>query len=229
MRWSLVSAAACMVGAASAPAHSQNAPKFEIYGFTQADYIQDFGRMPPAWEDTLRPSRIPTTEGLHGDDGQAIISVRQSRFGVRSNLPLEGSELQTRFEFDLFGVGVDEGQTDALAAVGELLRVEVGAEVALLDRDPRSTGEHVAPVAQGLHDEVTHRAGPVIQLEGRGEERAAPGQRGRLLPGQPALEEGPHPRLATRHRQGRSHDFRDHPGAGPADGRCVRVATEARL
>jgi hypothetical protein len=84
---------------------------FEIYGFAQADYIQDFDRVNPNWEDTLRPSRIPTTEGLYGGDGQAIISVRQSRFGVRGSVPVGGQELKTQFEFDLFGVGVDEGQT----------------------------------------------------------------------------------------------------------------------
>ena len=33
---------------------------FEIYGFMMVDYIQDFGRVNPDWEDTLRPSRIPT-------------------------------------------------------------------------------------------------------------------------------------------------------------------------
>ena len=38
-------------------------PHVEIYGFVQADYIQDFDRVDPAWEDTLRPSRIPGRAG----------------------------------------------------------------------------------------------------------------------------------------------------------------------
>ena len=84
---------------------------FEIYGFLQADYVQDFKRVNPNWDDTLRPSRIPTTDGQFGSDGQAIISVRQSRFGVQGTLPVGGQDLFTRFEIDLFGVGVDEGQT----------------------------------------------------------------------------------------------------------------------
>src|SRR5581483_1256799 len=54
---------------------------FEVYGFAQADYIQDFNRVDPAWDATLRPSRIPTTDGKFGSDGQSIISVRQTRFG----------------------------------------------------------------------------------------------------------------------------------------------------
>jgi hypothetical protein len=101
---------ATLAGGAS-QAQQPTAPSFEIYGFAQADYIQDFDRVNPNWEDTLRPSRIPTTEGLFGGDGQAIISVRQSRFGVRGSVPVGGRELKTQFEFDLFGVGVDEGQT----------------------------------------------------------------------------------------------------------------------
>lgn len=107
-------ATAAVITVACAAAQAQGTTddtSFEIYGFAQADYIQDFNRVNPAWDDTLRPSRIPTTEGLYGGDGQAIISVRQSRFGVRANLPAGGQALRTQFEFDLFGVGVDEGQT----------------------------------------------------------------------------------------------------------------------
>ena len=86
-------------------------PHVEVYGFVQADYIQDFKRVNPAWTDTLRPSKIPTTEGLYGADGQAIISARQSRLGVLMNLPTSNKAVFTKFEFDMFGVGGDEGQT----------------------------------------------------------------------------------------------------------------------
>lgn len=85
--------------------------KFEVYGFLQTDYIQDFNRVNPAWDATLRPSKIPTEDGQFGSDGQATISVRQSRFGVKGDLPVEGQNLHTQFEFDMFGVGDDEGQT----------------------------------------------------------------------------------------------------------------------
>jgi hypothetical protein len=83
----------------------------EIYGFAQLDYIQDFKRVDPKWDATLRPSKIPTTAGAFGDDGQAILSVRQTRFGVKAAFPAGDRELKTQFEFDLFGVGVDAGQT----------------------------------------------------------------------------------------------------------------------
>jgi hypothetical protein len=89
------------------------APKrnFEVYGFAQADYVQDFKRVDPNWEDTLRPSRIPTIKGLFGSDGQSVIGVRQSRFGVQAKQPIGGEELLVKFEFDMFGVGVDQGKT----------------------------------------------------------------------------------------------------------------------
>ncbi len=88
-----------------------DAPKFEIYGFAQSDYIQDFRRVDPAWEDTLRPSKIPTIPGLYGSDVQSSISAKQSRFGVKTNQLVEGHDLYTQLEFDFFGVGVDAGQT----------------------------------------------------------------------------------------------------------------------
>jgi hypothetical protein len=84
---------------------------FEVYGFAQLDYIQDFGRVNPDWEDTLRPSRIPTDSEQFGDDGQAMLSVKQSRFGVKATLPTAKGDINTKFEFDMFGVGGDAGQT----------------------------------------------------------------------------------------------------------------------
>lgn len=94
-------------------ARAADAPSVEVYGAIQLDYVQDFQRVDPAWDDTLRPSKIPTTEGQYGSDGQAVLSVRQSKLGVRASIPVDGSAnpIKTRFEFDLFGVGVDEGQT----------------------------------------------------------------------------------------------------------------------
>jgi hypothetical protein len=71
------------------------------------DYIQDFKRMPSSWDSTLRPSQIPTTEGAAGGDGQAILSARQSRLGVRGSIPVGDSDLFGRVEFDFYGRGTD--------------------------------------------------------------------------------------------------------------------------
>jgi hypothetical protein len=88
-----------------------NDKKWEVYGFLQTDYIQDFKRVDNAWDSTLRPSKIPTQEGQFGSDGQAQVSVKQSRFGVQGNLPVNDQMIATKFEFDMFGVGDDQGQT----------------------------------------------------------------------------------------------------------------------
>jgi hypothetical protein len=90
---------------------SDTKPSFDIYGFAQVDYIQDFNRVEPTYRDTLRPTRIATEPGEFGSDGLATLGVRQSRFGVRGNLPTSQGMIKTVFEFDLFGVGVDAGQT----------------------------------------------------------------------------------------------------------------------
>lgn len=87
------------------------ADRFEIYGFAQADYIQDFKRVDPNWADTLRPSKIPTEPGVFGQNGQSLFSVKQTRFGVQGAQNLLGKPASFKFDFDLFGVGVDAGQT----------------------------------------------------------------------------------------------------------------------
>lgn len=88
-----------------------NKPMFEIYGFAQADMIEDFNRTDPNWESTLRPSFIPTTHGTFGSNGQAVISVRQSRLGAQGSIPTDNDPVFGKFEFDMFGVGADAGQT----------------------------------------------------------------------------------------------------------------------
>ncbi len=107
---SLGAAVLACAGAAGG-AHAADAPSFDVYGFAMVDYIQDFNRVDPNWAAALRPSKIPTVKGQFGDDGQSIISARQSRFGVQADQPIAGNDLYVKFEFDLFGTGVDEGQT----------------------------------------------------------------------------------------------------------------------
>ena len=83
----------------------------ELYGFTQLDAIQDFKRVDPDWEGSLRASKIPTTGGTFGSDGQSIFSVRQTRLGVKASGTLENRPYEAKFEFDLFGTGDDAGKT----------------------------------------------------------------------------------------------------------------------
>jgi hypothetical protein len=97
--------------AAAPPEKEKPKGSFEVYGFAQADAIQDFKRVDPDWQDTLRPSKIPTQQGQFGEDGGTYFSVKQSRFGVKSEYPTTLGLFETKFEFDLFGVGGDAGQT----------------------------------------------------------------------------------------------------------------------
>jgi DcaP outer membrane protein len=92
---------------------AEPARSFEIYGFAQVDYIQDTKRVNPDWQDAFRPSRIATPEGQYGSNGQASVSVKQSRFGVKGVLPTSDHQppINFKFEFDMFGVGADAGKT----------------------------------------------------------------------------------------------------------------------
>jgi hypothetical protein len=104
-------AAAPPVAALPARTKSPSNNHLEVYGFAEFDGIQDFKRVNPAWDATLRPSRIPTDKGQFGSNGQTIFSVRQTRFGAKANGEILGKPYEAKFEFDLFGTGVDEGQT----------------------------------------------------------------------------------------------------------------------
>jgi hypothetical protein len=103
--------AAVQTTPALAPARKPGDHNLELYGFIQLDAIQDFDRVNPDWDATLRPSRIPTTKGQFGSDGQSIFSVRQSRLGAKATGTIAGKPYEAKFEFDLYGTGVDAGQT----------------------------------------------------------------------------------------------------------------------
>jgi hypothetical protein len=129
--------AACAVlvsvlgGFGQAQAQDKDKPRLEIYGFIQMDAIQDFDRVDPAWSATLRPSKIPVNcpgDAGCGADGQTTFSVRQTRLGFNGFVPTSSGELRTKFEFDLYGVGVDAGQTTIRVrhAWGELGQFLVG-------------------------------------------------------------------------------------------------------
>ena len=85
--------------------------KFEIYGFGQADMIFDAQRTNPDWFDVNRPSKLPAFSTEFNANGNTYFSSRQSRFGVKGRTPTEHGYMFARFEFDMFGVGVDAGQT----------------------------------------------------------------------------------------------------------------------
>jgi hypothetical protein len=86
-------------------------PTMEVYGFAMLDIGHDFKQINPNWTDTLRVTKLPSFQNQFGRNDNTFAGVRQSRLGVRNTLPTQIGELKTTFEFELFGTGVDEGQT----------------------------------------------------------------------------------------------------------------------
>jgi hypothetical protein len=82
-----------------------------VYGFVMLDAGYNFDQIHPNWTDVVRPSRLPSFENQYAPDGNMFYGVRQTRLGVKGNVPTPIGELKTTFEFELFGTGVDEGQT----------------------------------------------------------------------------------------------------------------------
>jgi hypothetical protein len=85
--------------------------RISLYGFAMLDMGYDFGQNDPDWFDVMRPTKLPAFEDEFGQDGRFYSGVRQSRLGVKSWIPTKDGEIYTIFEFELFGVGVDAGQT----------------------------------------------------------------------------------------------------------------------
>ena len=86
-------------------------PGFDIYGFAQLDMGYDFNQNDPAWFDVMRPTKLPAFPDQFGRDGVFYAGVRQTRFGVKADFPTPVGDVKTIFEFEMFGVGVDAGQT----------------------------------------------------------------------------------------------------------------------
>jgi len=83
----------------------------EIYGFAMLDIGHDFKQIDPDWYDTLRVTKLPSVPDQFGKDNSSFAGVRQSRLGVKTSTPTKLGDLKTIFEFELFGTGVDSGQT----------------------------------------------------------------------------------------------------------------------
>jgi hypothetical protein len=100
----------------------------DIYGFVMTDIGYNFGQTDPNWFDVLRTSKLPAYKNEWGTDGNAYFSVRQTRFGIKSYNKTALGDLKTIFEFELFGTGVDAGQTTLRLrhAYGELGKWGVG-------------------------------------------------------------------------------------------------------
>lgn len=113
---------------AKTPGEGAPHTSLDIYGFAMMDSIYDSGQMNPSWYDVVRPTKLPAFANEFGANGNVYFSVRQTRFGVKTSTPTSWGDLKTKFEFELFGVGVDAGQTTFRLrhAYGELGQVLAG-------------------------------------------------------------------------------------------------------
>jgi len=100
----------------------------DIYGRIMFDMGYQSGSNDPDWYDVVRPTKLPVYNNQYGPEGNYFASVRQSRFGVKGFKPTSKGDIKTIFEFELFGVGSDEGQTTFRLrhAYGEFNKVGAG-------------------------------------------------------------------------------------------------------
>jgi hypothetical protein len=104
---------------AESPSKPANAPgdddkakvRLDIYGFAMLDMGYDVDQNDPLWFDVMRPTKLPSSPNQFGQNGNFYSGVRQTRFGVKGYFQTPLGELKTVFEWELFGVGVDAGQT----------------------------------------------------------------------------------------------------------------------
>jgi hypothetical protein len=110
-RWGIVVGLMLLWSSLAAAQEQGSATRVLLSGFIMLDMGYQAHQNDPNWGDVLRPSTLPAFEDQYGGDGRFFVGVRQSRFGVRTFTPTSLGELRTIFEFDLFGVGPDAGQT----------------------------------------------------------------------------------------------------------------------
>jgi len=111
-------------GTAAEPgAPNADKARLEIFGQVMLDAIQDFKRVDPDWNATLRPSKIPVNcpgNAGCGKNGETIFSIRQSKLGFKGFIPTSMGELTTLFDMDLFDSGGGNTHARVLHAWGEL-------------------------------------------------------------------------------------------------------------
>jgi hypothetical protein len=96
---------------AQAPKDTTLRKSLDIYGHVMMDMGYNAGASDGSWFDVMRPSKLPGFKDQFGPEGNFYYSVRQTRFGAKSYTPTALGELYTQFEFEMFGTGVDAGQT----------------------------------------------------------------------------------------------------------------------
>jgi hypothetical protein len=153
--------------AAKGLAQEDDSSKFlEVYGFAQMDFGYNFNQVDPNWNDVMRPTKLPSRKDEFGTNGNTYFSAKQSRFGVKTSLPTSFGEFKTVFDFDLYGVGVDAGQTTIRLrhAYGQLGHIGAGqTESPFMDLDVfPNTFEYWGPCGMLFYRNVQVRWIPIL-------------------------------------------------------------------
>ncbi|HEX5113413.1 MAG TPA: DcaP family trimeric outer membrane transporter, partial [Saprospiraceae bacterium] len=117
-----------MLPIVSVQAQDEGKKTMDIYGFIMMDAGYNVDQIHPDWYDVIRPTKLPSYENEYGSDGNFFFSVRQTRLGFKNYFDTPLGELKTQFEFEMFGTGVDAGQTTIRLrhAYGELGKFGAG-------------------------------------------------------------------------------------------------------
>jgi len=119
---------ALLFGSIHAMSQDDSLKSMDIYGFVMTDAGYNANAIDPNWYDVIRTTKLPAYKNQYGPDGNTYFSVRQTRFGVKGYTHTPLGLLYTQFEWELFGTGVDAGQTTLRLrhAYGEIGKFGVG-------------------------------------------------------------------------------------------------------
>ena len=83
---------------------------FQMYGFAMLDAGYNFGQIDPNWFDVMRPTKLPDLTTVRAE-WECLLQRSADTVGSQDDFPTGLGDLKTIFEFELFGTGVDQGQT----------------------------------------------------------------------------------------------------------------------
>lgn len=146
-------------------AQDEKQKSMEIYGAIMLDAGYNFNQIDPDWYDVIRTTKLPSYKNQYGTNGNVYFSVRQTRLGFKNYFPTALGELKTTFEFELFGTGVDAGQTTfrlrhAYAELGKFGVGQYWSPFMDIDIFP-NTLEYWGPVGMPLFRNIQIRYMPI--------------------------------------------------------------------
>ena len=162
----LVFASVCFVCPLVASGQDTETQKtMDIYGFIMMDAGYNLDQIHPDWFDVVRPTKLPAFENEYGADGNFYFSVRQTRLGFKNYFQTPLGELLTHFEFEMFGTGVDAGQTTirlrhAYAELGQFGAGQYWSPFMDIDVFP-NTVEYWGPTGMAFFRNVQFRWMPI--------------------------------------------------------------------